>query len=110
MGPHRPALTAHPGGSGLNERFRFYRYTRDQAFRWHRDGAFRRDDREASRLTLMIYLNEGFGGGGTEFDLAETVVPRTGMALVFAHHLRHQGAPVTQGTKYVLRTDVMFRT
>ena len=104
-----PAHGAHPGAVGLNERFRFYRYTRRQAIRWHHDGAFRRDAREASRLTLMIYLNEGFGGGGTEFDEAETVVPSAGMALVFAHHLRHQGAPVAHGTKYVLRTDVMFR-
>ena len=32
-----------------------------------------------------------------------------GMALVFEHYLRHQGAPVSEGSKYVLRSDVMFR-
>jgi hypothetical protein len=31
------------------------------------------------------------------------------MALVFEHPVRHQGAPVTAGRKYVLRTDVMYR-
>jgi prolyl 4-hydroxylase len=104
-----PALADQPGVLGVNERFRFYRYTPGQAFRWHFDGSFRRNAVEASRLTLMIYLNEGFRGGATEFEDADPVVPETGMALVFTHGLRHQGAPVLHGTKYVLRTDVMFR-
>jgi prolyl 4-hydroxylase len=49
----------------LNERFRFYKYTAGQAFRWHRDGAFIRNDSEQSLLTFMIYLNEGFVGGAS---------------------------------------------
>jgi hypothetical protein len=65
--------------------------------------------KEASRLTFMVYLNEDFGGGATEFDFPkETVRPREGMALVFDHGLQHQGAEVTRGTKYVLRSDVMY--
>jgi hypothetical protein len=36
------------------------------------------------------------------------VVPRTGHALIFEHGLRHQGAEVSRGIKYVLRSDVMF--
>jgi predicted 2-oxoglutarate/Fe(II)-dependent dioxygenase YbiX len=94
--------------AGLNERFRFYKYGVGQAFRWHRDGAFIRNPCEQSLLTFMIYLNEGFVGGATEFDHV-SVVPRMGDALVFRHGLRHQGAEVTRGTKYVLRSDVMFR-
>lgn len=92
---------------GLNERFRYYRYTPRQAFRWHHDGAFVRNVRQKSRLTFMVYLNEGFGGGDTEFE-HRIVVPKTGHALVFDHALRHQGAEVTRGVKYVLRSDVMF--
>jgi prolyl 4-hydroxylase len=92
---------------GLNERFRFYRYTSGQAFRWHRDGSFMRNATEQSLLTFMIYLNDGFGGGATEFEESR-VVPRTGHALIFDHRLRHQGAPVSHGTKYVLRSDIMF--
>jgi len=30
------------------------------------------------------------------------------MALVFIHRQLHEGAPVIQGRKYVLRTDVMY--
>ena len=32
-----------------------------------------------------------------------------GKALVFLHLLLHEGAPVTGGRKYALRTDVMYR-
>jgi predicted 2-oxoglutarate/Fe(II)-dependent dioxygenase YbiX len=93
---------------GLNERLRFYRYTRGQAFRWHRDGAYVRNATERSLLTFMIYLNQDFTGGETEFE-DERILPRTGDALVFTHGLRHQGAEVRRGTKYVLRSDVMYR-
>lgn len=97
---------------GLNERFRIYRYEPGQFFRWHGDGPFVRNPREQSLLTLMVYLSDDFGGGSTDFDTRQDllrVTPRAGMALVFEHPLRHQGAPVTTGRKYVLRTDVMYR-
>lgn len=93
---------------GLNERFRFYRYRPGQRFRWHFDGPFVRDAHEESQFTFMVYLNEGFAGGDTEFEQL-TVTPRTGMALCFWHPTLHQGAAVTHGTKYVMRTDVMYR-
>lgn len=94
---------------GLNERFRIYRYEPGQFFRWHLDGAFQRSFRERSLVTLMIYLNEGFRGGRTEFDLIGDVEPERGMALLFQHCALHQGARVVEGVKYVLRTDVMYR-
>lgn len=99
----------HPGRQvrGLNERFRFYRYTRGQRFAWHADGPFARDNGEISMLTFMIYLNDGYRGGATRFeDLS--VDGQAGMALVFDHGLIHEGAAVTEGVKYVLRSDVMY--
>jgi hypothetical protein len=36
------------------------------------------------------------------------IKPERGMALVFVHRQLHEGAPVVQGRKYVLRTDVMY--
>lgn len=58
-------------------------------------------------LTFMVYLNEDFEGGRTEFGW-EVVAPATGTALVFPHRRRHRGAVVSAGRKYVLRTDVMY--
>ena len=103
---------------GVNERIRFYRYDPGQQFDWHTDGFFRRDELEQSRLTFMVYLNDGFAGGETSFSgdgctprFADfSVTPSTGLALFFTHMLPHKGQPVTEGRKYVLRTDVMYST
>lgn len=92
---------------GLNERFRFYRYDPGERFAPHQDGAYRRDNGEQSHLTFMVYLNDGFDGGETKFHEAE-ITPKTGMALIFEHQLRHEGAAVRTGRKYVLRSDVMY--
>jgi predicted 2-oxoglutarate/Fe(II)-dependent dioxygenase YbiX len=95
---------------GANERFRCYRYEPGQQFAPHYDGAFARNGSERSELTFMVYLNEGFGGGTTRFhDFDIDVRPRTGHALLFQHRLLHEGCEVTSGTKYVLRSDVMYR-
>lgn len=92
---------------GLNERFRFYRYDPGERFAPHRDGAYRRPNGEISLLTFMIYLNEGFTGGETNFREA-SIKPEAGKALIFTHSLVHEGAAVTTGRKYVLRSDIMF--
>ena len=90
----------------LNERFRFYRYDIDQRFKRHRDGRVNIRGQE-SRLTFMIYLNEGFSGGQTRFDEI-TITPRKGMALLFTHELKHESLNITKGLKYVLRSDVFY--
>ena len=105
---------------GLNERFRYYRYGPGQKFDWHFDGAFTRENGDSSKLTFMVYLNGGCVGGETKFNLRRlggvrdddevlTVVPEAGTALVFRHDVLHTGAMVLEGTKYVMRTDVMYR-
>ncbi len=110
----------------LNERLRFYRYAAGQKFDWHHDGHYERPDgKERSFLTFMVYLNEGCRGGETRIQMASTasavqrifeeggdpvvdIVPKTGMGLLFLHQLLHTGAEVTAGTKYVVRSDVMY--
>ncbi|MCX2861583.1 2OG-Fe(II) oxygenase [Paucibacter sp. PLA-PC-4] len=91
---------------GLNPRLRYYRYVPGQRFRWHADGPVSNSHGHRSILTFMIYLNDGYQGGGTRFRWTE-VVPERGMALVFDHDQSHEGAEVISGTKYVLRSDVM---
>ncbi|MCC2669912.1 MAG: hypothetical protein K0Q72_2383 [Armatimonadetes bacterium] len=112
----RPFLPADLGGVGpigLNERFRYYRYDPGEYFAPHYDGVFQRSETEASALTLMLYLNDDFEGGSTDFyhedqTVRLSVVPERGMALVFRHAIFHAGCPVRSGRKYVLRTDVMY--
>jgi hypothetical protein len=118
--PFMPEQTRSWMPIGLNERFRFYRYDPGQQFDWHCDGCFERSPLEQSAFTFMIYLNGGCAGGATEFnfrpyggiqknDPIVRVQPEPGKALVFIHQVLHRGAPVADGRKYVLRTDVMCR-
>jgi prolyl 4-hydroxylase len=99
----------------LSSRFRVYRYTPGQFFDWHHDQINPCHDGE-TLFTLMIYLNDGCRGGGTRFaDVLSphifpdfTIVPEIGKALIFHHPLSHRGEEVTEGIKYVLRTDIVF--
>ena len=102
--PNEEAGWAH---CGFNERFRYYRYEKQQKFVWHLDGTVRKSPTVESVQTFMIYLNDDFTGGNTDFGW-ESVKPVQGMALVFPHRLRHQGSTVQEGVKYVLRTDVFY--
>ena len=127
--------------AGINARCRFFKYTDAEkaVYRPHIDGswpgsgldpssgAYVHDafgDRR-SRLTFLIYLNDGFDGGCTTFYLprvsatgapeqlcARGVVPRAGSVLCFPQgntaSLLHEGSAVTRGCKYVIRTDVLY--
>jgi predicted 2-oxoglutarate/Fe(II)-dependent dioxygenase YbiX len=109
------------GGSavGLDENFRFYRYDVGQRFKRHRDGVVQRSPEVLTRLTCLFYLNEGFSGGETVFysnDMIDgvrseqfVVTPKVGHALFFLHEWWHEGRALTEGRKYVLRSDVFYR-
>ena len=103
---------------GLNERFRCCRYRGGQRFAIHRDGAYYRSARVRSLLTFMLYLNDGrsFRGGATRFfasrDASQEPIgvirPEEGSLIVFGHDVWHEGEAVQGGTKYILRSDVLY--
>ena len=103
-----PPETVYGRAIGLNERFRFYKYFPGQQFRLHQDGSYLRNIHEWSSFTFMIYLNQDMKGGATRF-MNCSITPETGKALIFKHELLHEGCPVLEGVKYVLRTDVMYK-
>ena len=39
----------------------------------------------------------------------DKVQPEAGMALVFQHNIYHEGERLKSGTKYIMRSDAMFR-
>jgi len=115
---------------GLNPCFRFCKYTApSNGFFAHRDSNFVRNGEERSILTCMVYLNDEYSGGTTNFlksngpkidELIEEelsrgyqtiykLIPKTGLAVIFEHIILHEGAPVTKGVKYLMRTDVVFK-
>lgn len=106
--PFAPSKIGNSVAIGLNELFRFYKYQSNEQFKKHRDQSFIRNESEASYFTFMIYLNDEYEGGETTFNEV-TILPEQGMALIFLHDLEHEGSTVTSGTKYVLRTDIMYK-
>ena len=104
-----PAVYQSGARRGANPRLRIYCYGPDERHSAHWDTEVDIDDECVTRMTLVVYLNQDFGGGQTEFpELGVTVVPKTGMALVFQHRVLHAACPVEHSQKYVLRTDVVF--
>ena len=101
---------------GLNERLRFLKYGPGEYFAPHQDGKYiRPDGSEESFITVQLYLNEGFEGGNTTFMKRFTngvnvgVIPKIGRVLVFQHDIQHEGSLLVQGTKYTMRTDIMYK-
>ena len=108
-----------PHAVGLNEHFRLLKYKHGQFFRVHTDESFVRRASDGmsvggmSCVSVQAYLNQNFKDGFTTFRSGERyldVKPRTGSILLFQHDILHEGVTVIQGTKYVLRTDVMYST
>jgi len=118
---------------GINRRWRIYRYQPGQQFVPHLDdgyeasylnkaGSVATDPTKQSLLTILVYLSSGLQGGQTRFwipdstlqDFSERGVrPVAGHALLFFHgdhplSLIHEGCPVREGVKYVLRSDVLY--
>jgi hypothetical protein len=109
----------NPQAMGLNEHLRLLKYKPRQFFQAHYDSPFVRSTPdgncvgEMSCVSVQIYLNQNFKGGSTTFrsgDRFLDVKPRTGSILLFEHNILHEGQTVLQGTKYLLRTDVMYST
>lgn len=125
-GPHRllPASAQSEWQlQGINERLRLCRYRAGQQFRIHQDGVHHRGPHCRSMLTFMVYLTDGdaFEGGDTLFyaagpshgeserQVVARVRPGLGSLVLFDHGIWHAGETLARGTKYVLRSDLLFR-
>ncbi len=122
LSPHLPTRLHHEGRvwtlEGINTRFRACRYRDGQAFARHRDGPWLGPDGSRSLLTAMLYLSppDCYTGGETVFfdgssspESRPWFRPSCGSLLLFSHQAWHEGRPVTAGTKWVLRTDILYR-
>lgn len=100
---------------------RLYRYVPGQSFGKHIDESIKEDGNESTEFTCLIYLSDErdthLAGGETKFydgrkeRLVMNYKPKKGALLLHAHGYRcltHEGAPVTAGEKYLLRTDVFY--
>lgn len=97
--------------SHLNQRFRLTHYEPGQEFGPHFDGTYEAQYDVQSFATLTVYLNHDFEGGFTHFiDYGIHVAPKRGRAFLFVvDSVLHEGQKVSEGYKYILRTDVMYK-
>lgn len=96
---------------GLSDMFRISKYGVGQDFPSHVDTVYARDDQYVGMYTILIYLSECEGGDTRliNSNVYHDVRPSPGRALVFYHYTVHAGLPVLGGTKYIARTEVMYR-
>jgi 2OG-Fe(II) oxygenase superfamily len=97
-----------------NGNLRLYKYDKGMSFGRHIDES-NRTDHGITRVTVLIYLSDCQGGGATRFHVTRkqsfAVSPVQGSILFHVHGdqcLEHEGDPVIRGTKYVLRTDLVY--
>lgn len=90
---------------GINPCLRFTKYNVGDKFAKHKDGKYVKNDDLQSILTVMIYLNDDFFGGHTQFEYTpeesnyltrKDFIPETGMALIFKHEHEHAGLEVSK--------------
>ena len=105
------ARVAAISGTGIDqgEPLTVLRYRPRQEYRPHVDTIQGAANQRIA--TVLLYLNQGFGGGETHFpDAGLTVTPRGGDALLFVNTFpdgrpdpasRHAGLPVTHGAKWL---------
>lgn len=87
--------------------FAYTRYNRKGHLGFHRDG-HKIENGARSIASLLLYLNSDFEGGQTEFE-DRVVQPEIGKGLLLPQDVLHRAAPVSAGTKYLIRTDVMVK-
>ena len=138
---HVPEVVDGQTATGINARFRFYRYGVGDFFKTHSDGAWPGSRVTNGKLindaypgwysqyTYLLFLNEDYEGGRTQFlvsksnpgqpartsedvELVSVKTPK-GAVLCFPHgshpqHCLHGGESVSTGTKYIIRTDILF--
>ncbi|MFC9825147.1 2OG-Fe(II) oxygenase [Streptomyces erythrochromogenes] len=119
--------------SAVNPRMRFITYERGGLLVPHYDSPYFAPDGRRTLLTVVVYLSYDAVGGETRFiadkqndlpfaqrdfsdwprlaepeEILSTHRPEPGDALLFWHRTLHDSAPIVQGAKTILRTDVLY--
>ncbi len=100
----------------INPMLRFLKYEVGDYFKPHYDSDYVDENGKTSKITIQIYLNEEFEGGETIFYNPENEdhilyrhKPKTGDILLFEQEaFLHSGDKITFGTKYCVRTEMMY--
>lgn len=98
----------------LNDAIRVVKYAPGTYYKHHLDGYQRKDENTRSYFSFLLYLNDGYEGGKTEFydmDDPNNIVSlsaRQGSVAIFEHQIWHGGGTLIKGTKYAIKSEVMY--
>lgn len=113
---HALPLQSLPENICINNHFRFSKYHDGGYFAMHQDGMNQNSQGYRTLFTVNIFLNDNeYEGGETDFfyddkkTLTLRAIPKAGRGVVFHREIYHAGNLVKNGTKYLIRTDVMIR-
>lgn len=124
---------------GLNNAARICKYDSQEKefFAPHFDAQFCPNADKRSLFSLLVYLNDGFAGGETNFYFPKNanlstkgmtveeeinanggiengyecvkILPSFGNAVLFSQNLLHESSPIITEQKYILKTDVLTK-
>lgn len=94
--------------SYINNNFRFVTSEAGTGIGPHFDATYVVNVDEISIYTAMIYLNDNFTGGLLDFNNT-SYIPQQGDLVILNQRLLHSSPPVKTGTKYILRSEIMYR-
>jgi nicotinic acid mononucleotide adenylyltransferase len=117
--------------TGVSPLLRFMMYDAQKSLVVHYDAPYVESDDTSTLYTLVVYLNTN-KSGGTRFytdrqrniphsernytdqkiceeQVLKEFLPTAGEAIVFPHRLLHDSAPLQDGMKLILRTDIIYR-
>jgi hypothetical protein len=113
--------------SRVNNGIKITKYTSGSFFKPHIDNVFIFNPQEITIHTILIYLNDEFEGGETNFceipehglksflfngisyKIIESIKPVKGRAIVFENYKCHEGSKLLSGTKYIMKTEIVFK-
>ena len=102
----RQPMPMSPDSTCWLEPFELIRYKPEQHYDWHVDQPHKECGVASTRtMSVVLYLNDDFEGGFTEFVDAPRKAP-AGQALMFPSNwtFAHTATPVVEGTKYAIVT------
>lgn len=95
--------------AGIKPLLRCVEYRLGEGTQLHGDPIRETADGLRSAMSIVVFLNDQFEGGGIEFpELGRLVEAKAGRAVVFPHALMHVDHVVERGRKFVLETDVFY--
>lgn len=97
----------------INPRFRFLKYNdTSHHFTPHQDGCYS-TDKIMSMITILIYLNDDYIGARTSLNkdiktIIGEIEPKPGLVYMMDQDILHSVPNLINGTKYVIRTELMY--